>query len=132
MCFFLKIYFLNNLSPCKKYFFREKTSFYLLLIFFTISIVFLEKEGGGKSCQFSFVFSHKKKFLFCFSLCFSWQEIHHFPLFNSFFNCHFPVFFSDLATEIRWQMTKHVIKRKEKQMVGNGPPRFKSLLLACF
>ena len=38
-----------------------------------------------------------------------------FSSFHFLFYCHFPVLFSPWVTEIRWQMTKHVIKRRERR-----------------
>ena len=111
--FFLKIDFLNNLLV--KNVFREKTSFYLLLIFLHyLHCFFLERDGGGKSCQFSTV-----KKMFCFSICFSWHEFHLFPLFISFFNCHFPVLFFSLGhgDQMADDKTRHHEKRV-KPMVG--------------
>ena len=120
MFFFKKIFSIIYLLV-KKCFFEKKTSFYLLLIFFTISIFFFWR-GKEEGNLVNFQLLKKKFFVLFFNMFFMAGNSPFSSFHNSF--CHFPVVFSDLVTEIRWQMTKHVIKRKEWSQWWEWSPRY--------
>ena len=125
--FFIEI-LSSQYSPCKKNCFFEKTSFYLLLIFFTISIVFWRgKEEGNlvnfqlskkNCCVFRHVFHDKKFTFFLFS----------FPFFFSF-SC--PFFSLGHGDHMADDKTRHPEKRV-KPMVGMVTKVWKKSFVGVF